>query len=130
MDRTNNVDSIKRKVVCGLFITVFVLAFIFACLSNVLPLGRYIVGTFGILTYPFFIVLTLVSLAGFMGFSYTRSPKATAYFLISLLSIFMFIQAVSTFKSLDAVVNGKTLIDYLKSKRLYVNELPEEMEEI
>lgn len=113
MDRTNNVDSIKRKVVCGLFITVFVLAFIFACLSNVLPLGRYIVGTFGILTYPFFIVLTLVSFAGFMGFSYTRSPKATAYFLISLLSIFMFIQAVSTFKSLDAVVNGKTLIDYL-----------------
>ena len=113
MDRTNNVDSIKRKVVSGLFITVFVLAFIFACLSKVLPLGRYIVGTFGILTYPMLIALTLISLAKFMGFSYTKSMKSTAYFWIFVLSILMFIHAVSTFKALDAVVNGKTFAKYL-----------------
>lgn len=114
MDRTNNVDSIKRKVVSGLFITIFVLAFIFACLSKVLPLGRYIVGTFGILTYPMLIALTLISVAKFMGFSYTKSMKATAYFWIFVLSILMFIHAVSTFKALDAVVNGKTFAKYLE----------------
>ena len=112
--RTNNVNSIKRKVVSGIFITVFVLAFIFACLKNVLPIGKWIVGTFGILTYPMLIVLTLISLACFMGFSYTRSKKATTYFCILLFSILIFIQALTTFSSLNAVVNGKTLGEYLK----------------
>ena len=114
METRTNVDSIKRKVISGIFITVFVLAFIFACLKNVLPVGMWIVGTFGIMTYPLLILLTLISLAGFMGFSYTRSKKATAYFCITLISVLMLIQALTTFSSLNAVVNGKTLAEYLK----------------
>jgi len=113
LETRNNVNSIKQKIVSGVFLTIFVLAFIFACLKNVLPIGGWIVGTFGALTYPMLIVLFLVSLAGFLGFSYTRSMKATTYFALSLLSVLLFIQALSTFSKLNAVVNGKTLADYL-----------------
>ncbi len=113
METKNNVNSIKQKIVSGVFLTIVVLAFIFACLKNILPIGRWIVGTFGALTYPMLIVLFLISLAGFLGFSYTRSMKATTYFALSLLSVLLFIQAISTFGKLNAVVNGKTLADYL-----------------
>ncbi len=110
---SSNVNLIKKKIVSGIFLTVFVLAFIFACLKNVLPVGKAIVSTFGILTYPMLIVLSIISLAGFLGFSYARSKKATVYFCMALLCVLLFIHSISTFAKLDAVVSGKSLVEYL-----------------
>lgn len=110
---TVSLSSTRRKVLGTICLIIFSLAFIFACLQKVLPVGRIIVGTFGIMTYPMFLILALVSLAAVLGFSYTRSIKATTYFLIATLSVLVFIQSLSTFKQLNEVVLWKDFAKYL-----------------
>ena len=111
--QSHNTNITRRKVLSMICLVVLLLAFIFACMQKFLPLGRIIVGTFGIITYPLLLVLSLISLASFLGFSYTRRKKPTAYFLIALFSVLFTIQSISTFKQLNLVLNFKTLGKYL-----------------
>ena len=111
--QSHNTNITRRKVLSMICLVVLLLAFIFACMQKFLPLGRIIVGTFGIITYPLLLVLSLISLASFLGFSYTRRKKPTVYFLIALFSVLFTIQSISTFKQLNLVLNFKTLGKYL-----------------
>lgn len=114
MEESKNEIELTRKKIIGLIgLMLFCMIFIFACCSKILPIGAYIVGTFGIMTYPLSIVLALLSLAMFLGMSYTRSPKATRYFLTALFCLLFVIQAIATFSSLESVVTWKTLKTYL-----------------
>ena len=94
-------------------LVVLLLAFIFSCMPNVLPIGRYIVGTFGIMTYPLLLIASLISLATFMGFSYSRRLKPTLYFSFALAGVLLTIHAIATFSKLNLVIDGKTLGAYL-----------------
>lgn len=111
----NSRNKIIRSKVMGLIcLIVFSLAFIFACLKNVLPIGFYIAGTFGILTYPLMITFMILSLAKALGLSYTRNSKATTLILLFLISTLYAIHSIATFKPLNLVVGFKTLGTYLK----------------
>lgn len=111
--RYTDSNTVRKKVLGVIFLILFSLAFIFSCMYKILPIGRIIVGTFGVLTYPMLLLLMLVSLAGFLGFSYRRSMKATVYFCIALLSVLLVIQSIATFKQLNLVVGFKSLSSYL-----------------
>ena len=89
------------------------MAFIFACFQSILPFGRAIAGTFGILTYPLGIVLSFYCLAKFLGFNYSRRLKPTVYFIISLLAVLFVIHSIATFGELNKVVNAPLLKEYL-----------------
>ncbi len=103
----------KEKVFGLLFLLIFALAFIFACMKSYLPIGAIIVGTFGIATYPVTLILAVISLAKFLGLSYNRSSKATALFLFALLCLLLTIHAIHTHTQLDKVVKLSYLSDYL-----------------
>lgn len=104
-----------RKKVIGLIgLIIFAMVFIFACLASVLPFGRMITGAFGIMVYPCSLVFAFLCLAMFLGFSYRRSAKATAYFVIALASFLLAIHSVTTFSELDTVVTTATLREYLR----------------
>ena len=51
----------KRKILSIIGLVIFSLAFIFACLRNVLPIGKWISSTFGIVGYPVFLILAFVN---------------------------------------------------------------------
>ena len=111
----NNSSSISTKKAMSLVgLIVFSLAFIFSLMKSVLPIGRYIVCTFGHLTYPLLFVLMLIELAKFLGFSYTRNVKSTVYWLVILFSILAVIQSISTYGELDKVVGTASLGEFLK----------------
>ena len=111
----NNSSSISTKKAMSLVgLIVFSLAFIFSLMKSVLPIGRYIVCTFGHLTYPLLLVLMLIELAKFLGFSYTRNIKSTVYWLVILFSILAVIQSISTYGELDKVVGTASLGEFLK----------------
>lgn len=111
----NNSSSISRRKVLSLFgLIVFSLAFIFSLMKSVLPIGRYIVCTFGHLTYPFLVVMMLIELAKFLGLTYKRNVKSTAYALVIMFSIFAVIQSISTYSDLDKVVGTASLGEFLK----------------
>lgn len=113
-NKTNKILDTKRKVLSLICLIIFSLVFVFACLKNVLPLGRLIACTFGVMTYPLFLVLSLIELAGFLGLKYRRNKKSTVYFLLALISLLFVIQAISTYKQLDLVVSFSSLKTYLK----------------
>ena len=116
MEQISNYNSVKRsrrKIISGLGIVVFVAALVLACFNNKLQLGRIVVGTFGYMTYPLCVIGILVSLAGFLGFSYMRSKKSTALFIIFLTSVVLVVHAIGTFKALNTVANFQLLKDYL-----------------
>lgn len=114
MENTTNNNAISKKKILNLIcLIIFSLAFIFACLKSVLPLGKWIVCTFGIVTYPLFLLLSLIELAKFLGLSYKRSIKSTVYVLISVVSLLFVIQAISTYKALDKVASFASLKTYL-----------------
>ena len=83
-------------------------------MKSVLPIGRYIVCTFGHLTYPFLVVMMLIELAKFLGLTYKRNLKSTAYALVIMFSIFAVIQSISTYSDLDKVVGTASLGEFLK----------------
>lgn len=93
---------------------VFSLAFIFCCLKSVLPIGKWIVCTFGIVAYPMFLLLSLIELARFLGLKYKRNIRSTVYFFLVLISLLFVIQAISTYKQLDKVASFSSLKTYLK----------------
>lgn len=109
---TNNTIS-KKKILNIICLIVFSLAFIFACLRSVLPLGNWIACTLGIVGYPLLLILSLVELAKVLGLSYKRSVKSTVYVLISIISLLYVIQAISTYKELDKVASFASLKTYL-----------------
>lgn len=112
-NKNTNITMTKRKVLSLISLIVFSLAFIFACLKNVLPLGNWIVCTFGIVTYPLFLILALIELAKFLGLKYRRSAKTTAYAIVLVISLLFVIQAISTYKELDKVASFKSFKTYL-----------------
>lgn len=113
MENNSKNKMTASKILGLLLLIVFSLAFIFACLKNVLPIGAWIVGTFGILTYPLMIILVLLSLAKALGLTYTRNSKATALILLFLISLIYAIHSIATFKELNLVIGFKTFGKYL-----------------
>ena len=104
----------RKKVIGFISLCFWVLAFIFACLKDSIFAGRIVSYTLGIMTYPITIIMSVLSLAMFMGFSYTRNKKTTCYLIVALISLIVLIHSISTFGNLEKVVDGKSLIDYLK----------------
>ena len=94
----HNSSLTKRKVLGLLGLIVFSLAFIFACLFSVLPIGRAIVGTFGIATYPLLIILDFYSLAKFLGLNYTKRMKPAVLLTIGIVSVLLVIHAMLAVK--------------------------------
>ena len=114
MEQTNSSVTITRKKILSLIgLIVFSLAFIFACMRSFLPIGEWIVCTFGLITYPLFLILSLVELARFLGLSYRRNLKTTIYSLILIMSLLFVIQAISTYKELDKVASSASFKNYL-----------------
>ena len=112
-NKNANSTVLKRKILSIIGLVTFSLAFVFACLRNVLPLGKWISSTFGIIGYPLFLILAFIQLAKFLGLKYRRNKKSTAYILIILVSLFCVIQAISTYKQLDKVATFSSLKNYL-----------------
>ncbi len=112
-NNNRNINMTKRKVVGLISLIVFSLAFIFACLKKVLPLGAWIVGTFGWLAYPMCLIFAFISLAAFLGFSYSKNTKPLRLFVISLFAILLTIHSIQTYKDLDSVVRFAHLKKYL-----------------
>lgn len=103
----------RKKVIGFIFLTLWVLTFVFACLKETLPIGKTLAHTFGFMTYPLAIIFALVSLAMFMGFSYSRNKKSTTYVIITLLSIVLLVHSIATFGELEKVVDFESLGEYL-----------------
>ncbi len=112
-NNNRNINMSKRRVVGLISLMIFSLAFIFACLKKVLPIGEWIVGTFGWLAYPMCLVFAFISLAAFMGFSYSKSTKPLKLFVVSLFAILLTIHSIQTYKDLDSVVKFYQLKKYL-----------------
>ncbi len=114
MNKTNkNINLTKRKVVGLISLIIFSLAFIFSCLKKFLPIGAWIIGTFGWLAYPMSLVFAFISLAVFLGFSYSKNPKPLCLFVISFFAILLTIHSIQTYKPLDKVVRFYHLKEYL-----------------
>ena len=103
----------RRKILSIIGLVIFSLAFIFACLRKVLPFGNWIVCTFGIISYPLFLVLAFIQLAKFLGLRYKRNVKSTVYVLIILFSLLFVIQSISTYKQLDKIATFSSYKQYL-----------------
>jgi len=112
-NKNANSSVTKRKILSLVGLIIFSLAFIFACLRKVLPLGKWISSTFGIIGYPLFLVLAFIQLAKFLGLKYRRSKKSTIYLLIIMFSLLFVIQAISTYKQLDLVATFSSFKEYL-----------------
>jgi len=67
--------NLKRKILSVIGLIIFSLAFIFACLKKFLPFGNWIACTFGIMTYPLFLILSFIQLAKVLGLRYKRNIK-------------------------------------------------------
>ena len=113
-NKNNNISMTKKRVLSLICLIVFSLAFIFACLKSFLPLGKWIVGTFGIVTYPLFLFLALIELAKFLGFKYKRNAKTTIYAFILVVSLLFAMQSILTYKELDKVASFNSLKTYLE----------------
>lgn len=103
----------RKKVIGFIALCFWVLTFIFACLKDSLPIGSILAHTFGFLTYPLSILMAVISLAVFMGFSYKRNKKSTIYLFVSISMLLMLIHSITTFGMLERVVDGQSLINYL-----------------
>lgn len=112
-NKNASVVNLKRKILSLVGLVIFSLAFIFACLKKILPIGRWIVNTFGFATYPLFLILSFVQLAKFLGLSYRRNKKSTTYIVILILSLLLVIQSISTYKQLDMVASFSSFKTYV-----------------
>lgn len=114
MDSRNHAGNMNRRKVVGLIsLIIFSLAFIFACLKKILPIGKWLVGTFGGLVYPMSFIFAFISLAVFLGFSYTKNKKPLAMFVIATMAVLFAIHSIDTYKTLDKVVGFSYLKSYL-----------------
>lgn len=112
-NKNANTDYLKRRILSLIGLIVFSLAFTFSCLRKVLPLGNWIVCTFGLISYPLFLILAFVQLAKFLGLRYRRNVKTTVYIILLTLSLLCVIQSISTYKQLDKVASFASLKQYL-----------------
>lgn len=112
-NKNANIGNFKKKILSLIGLIVFSLAFIFACLKKVLPLGNWIVCTFGIMTYPLFLILSFVQLAKVLGLRYKRNMKSTVYIIMLAISLLAVIQSISTYKQLDKVASFESFKAYL-----------------
>lgn len=120
MDNSSTKTTLSSKRIAGLvMLVIFVLAFIFSCMTNILGVGRIIVGTFGYMVYPELIILSLICLAVFLGFSYKRSVKASLLLLFSVFGVLLVIQSISSYGALSAVVDANTLKAYISLNYSY-----------
>jgi len=103
----------KDKVLSVLGFIICVLLFIFSCLSKTISFGAKIVGTFGVLTYPLFLILSFICLIKFLGFSYKRNLKATFLLLCFVYCFLAVIHSIRTFSNLDSVASAETFKNYL-----------------
>jgi len=113
--------NLKRKILSVIGLIIFSLAFIFACLKKFLPFGNWIACTFGIMTYPLFLILSFIQLAKVLGLRYKRNIKSTVYVIMLLISLLAVIQSISTYKQLDKVASFesfKTYINYSYASKL------------
>ncbi|MBQ8424497.1 MAG: hypothetical protein IJX17_00565 [Clostridia bacterium] len=108
----NNTLS-KDKILSALCLIVFVLMFIFSCLSKSISFGAKIIGTFGAISYPVFLVLAFICLIKFLGFSYKRNLKATILFLCFVYCLLAIVHSIRTYSVLDAVASGLTFKNYI-----------------
>lgn len=113
MEKKNSLSG--KKIVGLVMLILFVLAFIFSCLCKVLNIGRILVGTFGYFVFPLTVALSLVSLAMFLGLSYRRSLKSTAYFVLSAIFLMLAIESIVHYSALKTVVDGASLKALLMS---------------
>ncbi len=111
----NNFGFTRKKIAGLIFLLVFSLVFIFSCTCFVLPFGNILVGTFGYMVFPLSVFLGLISLALFLGFSYSRRIKSTTYIVIAVLSVLLAVHSIATYKPLNAIVDAETLKAYLAS---------------
>ena len=115
MDSKNtNTKMTKRKIIGLISLMVFSLVFIFSCLKKVLPVGAWLIGTFGGLVYPMSIIFAFISLAIFLGFSYSKNPKPLALFTLATFAVLLAIHSIDTYKGLNAVVRFVDMKKYLK----------------
>lgn len=112
-NKNANIGNFKKKILSLIGLIVFSLAFIFACLKSVLPLGDWIVCTFGYMTYPLFLILSFVQLAKVLGLRYKRNMRSTVYIIMLALSLLAVIQSISTYKQLDKVASFESFKNYL-----------------
>ena len=112
-NKNANADIMKRKILSLIGLIIFSLAFIFTCLRKVLPFGNWIACTFGMVSYPLFLILAFIQLAKFLGLKYRRNMKSTVYILIMLVSLLFVIQSISTYKQLDKVATFSSFKTYL-----------------
>lgn len=112
--KNDNTKMTRRKIIGLISLIVFSLVFIFSCLKSVLPAGEWLVGTFGGLVYPMSFIFAFISLAIFLGFSYSKNPKPLALFVLALFSILLTIHSIDTYKGLDDVVRFNELKTYLE----------------
>ncbi len=103
----------RKKVAGAIFLCLFVLSFVFACLKNTLGIGKIIAHTFGFMTYPLLLIFAICSLAMFMGFSYARNKKSTVYLVLSLVFAILLVHSIATFAGLERVVDSVSLTSYL-----------------
>lgn len=108
----NNTIS-KDKVLSAISLIIFVLLFIFSSLRKTLSIGSKLIGTFGFMIYPTLILLSLVCLIKFLGFSYKRSTKATILMIGFIYCLCSVIHSIRTFSVLDSVVSKETFVEYL-----------------
>ena len=115
MENKKSTITLQRKKILSLInLIIFSLAFIFACMNKFIPLGNWILHTFGLTTYPLFIILALIELAKFLGLSYRRSVKTTLYAIVLISSVLFVIQSISTYKQLDVVASVESLKVYIE----------------
>ena len=88
-NKQENVKMTKRKIVGLISLLGCLLAFIFACMKKVLPVGAWLVGTFGSMMYPMCLIFAFISLAMFLGFSYRKNTKPLTYFVIAFFAIIL-----------------------------------------
>ena len=105
----------RKKAVGFVGLCLWLLVFVFACCKDSLVVGKILAHTFGFMTYPLAIVMSLISLAMFLGFSYSRNKRSTAYLMISLISIICLIHSIVSFCELEKVVGGTSLVEYLSA---------------
>ena len=113
MVNTRNNSISKDKILSILCLIVFVLLFTFSCLAKTIDFGAKIVGTFGAVCYPVFLILSFICLIKFLGFSYKRNLKATILMLCFIYCFLAVVHSIRTFSVLDTVASKVSFKNYL-----------------
>ena len=111
-----NKTKLAKKVVGASFIVVGLLCLVFSIIPNFV-LGKAMLGIFGILCYPLFLITTLVGIALCMNLTYKKNTKQTILVVLSCFVLFCFLHAVFTAKALGEQSFGQYLEYCYKMQR-------------